>query len=248
MKFTFLGTGDAGGVPLYGCQCAACQQARTHSHLRRSASCALIETAHTRVLIDAGITDLTERFPAGSLSAILLTHFHPDHVQGLFHLRWGIGESIDVFAPPDPIGCADLYKNHGLLAFQQIQRFESFNVGDLSITALPLIHSKLTFGYFIETPQGHNIAYLTDTLGLPPETAAFLAQKNIQHLILDCSHPPHYSGRNHNNLMDVIEIAEQVKPQSTWITHLSHDMDLWLLDHNLPDHIYIGFDQKSIIF
>lgn len=118
MKITFLGTGDAGGIPLYGCDCAICKQARILAEKRRKACSALIETAQTKILLDAGLTDLTERFPSGSLNAFVITHFHPDHVQGLFHLRWGVGSSIPTFTPPDVDGCADLYKNHGLLNFQ----------------------------------------------------------------------------------------------------------------------------------
>ncbi len=49
---------------------------------------------------------------------MLLTHYHPDHVQGLFHLRWGCGESIPVYGPKDPQGCADLYRHPGVLDFQ----------------------------------------------------------------------------------------------------------------------------------
>jgi ribonuclease BN (tRNA processing enzyme) len=32
---------------------------------------------------------------------VLLTHYHLDHVQGLFPLRWGVGAPIPVYGPPD---------------------------------------------------------------------------------------------------------------------------------------------------
>lgn len=246
MKFTFLGTGDAGGMPLYGCDCAACQQAQMDEKKCRHPCSALIETGHNRVLLDAGLMDLTTRFPVGALSAIALTHFHPDHVQGLFHLRWGVGASISVFAPPDQEGCADLYKNHGRLNFEFQTAFCSFEIGDLTFTPLPLVHSKITFGYFIEDHQGNSIAYLTDTLGLPTETLSFLQLKSIHQLIIDCSHPPSHQGRNHNNLNDVLHIVDQLDPESTWLTHLSHDMDLWLMDHSLPEGVYVAYDNKVI--
>lgn len=57
------------------------------ANFRRRPSTTLVEAGATRILLDAGLTDLTERFPPGSLTAIVLTHFRPDHVQGLFHLR-----------------------------------------------------------------------------------------------------------------------------------------------------------------
>lgn len=125
-----------------------------------------------RILIDGGLTDLHRRFAPSELDAILLTHFHADHVQGLFHLRWGKGPSIPVFIPPDPDGCADLFRHTGLLEFRPKSAFTAFEIGPLRITPLPLIHSKPTFGYVFELAGEASFAYLTDTRGLPPETRA----------------------------------------------------------------------------
>ncbi len=247
MQLTFLGTGDAGGVPLYGCQCLACEKARRSPELRRGPCCALVESgkgAQGRILIDAGLTDLTERFPPGSLSAIVLTHFHPDHVLGLFHLRWGIGAPIPVFAPPDSEGCADLYKNHGLLEFRKAAKFAPFAIGDLTLTPLPLIHSKPTFGYIVEDRQEHRVAYLTDTLGLPPRTEALLMETRVADLILDCTYPPCAEPRNHNDLTRALSIADRVQPRRTWLTHIGHAMDAWLHENagSLPARITIARD------
>jgi len=82
VRVTFLGTGAAGGVPLFGCSCRACGRARLHKLRVRLPCSALVETADSRILLDAGLTDLHERFAPGDLDAIVLTHFHPDHVQG----------------------------------------------------------------------------------------------------------------------------------------------------------------------
>ncbi|MDP3330456.1 MAG: MBL fold metallo-hydrolase, partial [Methylococcaceae bacterium] len=173
MRLTFIGTGSTSAAPLYGCDCAVCAAARDNPALKRNPASALIEAGDTRLLIDAGLHNLGERFPAGSFNAFLITHFHADHVQGLFPIRWGVGEKIAVYGPPDTEGCADLYKNPGLLDFQFVHKFKPFNIGKIIITPVPLIHSKPTLGYCLEW-RDIRIAYLTDTVGLPPATAEFL--------------------------------------------------------------------------
>lgn len=230
MRVTFLGTGAAGGVPLYGCNCKACARAARDPRHARLPCSALIESAGTRVLIDAGLTDLHERFPPGFLSAIVLTHYHPDHVQGLFHLRWGKGEPLPVHGPPDSEGCADLFKHPGLLAFRPARKFEAFEIGALRLTPLPLVHSKPTLGYAIEGPRGQRFAYLTDTLGLPPKSAAFLRDWGAFDMAIDCSYPPQPAPRNHNDWLAAHQCVAATGARTAWFTHLSHAVDAWLLE------------------
>lgn len=155
MRLTLLGSGDARQVPVYNCSCPACDAARVYPARRRGPCCALIECGAQRWLIDSGLTDLTERFAPHSLSGILQTHYHADHAQGLLHLRWGQGLVIPVHGPDDPEGLADLYKHPGILDFSQpFAAFERRQLGELQVTALPLTHSKPTFGYLFEGRAG----------------------------------------------------------------------------------------------
>jgi len=248
-KISFLGTGDAGGVPRYGCECPACLRAQSEPRYQRRQSSLLIESGATRVLIDAGLTDLTQRFPPGSLSAIVVTHFHPDHVQGLLHLRWGLGKKLPVFTPPDPEGCADLYKHPGMLEFRTLKVFEPLCIGELQFVPLPLIHSKMTFGYAIEDTDARRFAYLTDTVGLPELTEEFLLNWQAHAIALDCTHPPRTAAaRNHCDLTLALTIAEALKPSKTLLTHIGHTMDAWLMNNeeNLPAHVSIAHDLLAI--
>lgn len=249
MQITFTGTGGAGGVPRYGCECVACIRARLQTQYQRRPCSALIETDQVRLLLDAGLMDIHERFPAGSLDAIILTHFHADHVQGLFHLRWGKGAQLPVLCPPDPDGCADLYKNSGILDFCQLEPFKPFEVGDLTLTPLPLNHSKVTHGYAIETSTGQRFAYLTDTVGLPEATTRFLQSWGAFSMALDCSHRPQARPpANHNDFNLALEIINQVSPSQAWFTHLSHEVDCWRLEEGfrLPDNLAWASDDLII--
>lgn len=248
LRLTLLGTGDAGGVPLYGCHCPACERARLDPRFMRRPSTALVESGGARLLIDAGLVDLAERFPAGTLTAILLTHYHPDHAQGLFHLRWGTGPRIEVGSPPDPQGCADLYKNSGLLRFRRLEEFDPIRMGNITVTPVPLIHSRMTFGYCLEAGTA-KIAYLCDTIGLPPGSTKFLKQWRPDCVVLDCCYPPQERPpRNHNDVTRALECADAIHARKVIFTHLGHELDLWLMEHNetLPGHILIGYDGLTI--
>ncbi|NBB12680.1 phosphonate metabolism protein PhnP [Pseudomonas sp. SLFW] len=249
MRLTLLGTGDARQVPVYGCECPACEAAHADSRLRRRPCSALVELGEQRWLIDSGLPDLTERFPPRSLSGILQTHYHADHAQGLLHLRWGQGLVIPVHGPADPEGLSDLYKHPGILDFSQpFAAFESRTFGELQVTALPLLHSKPTLGYLLEG-GGRRIAYLTDTVGLPNDTAAYLRERALDVLILDCSMPPQpQTPRNHNDLNLALQIIADLQPGQGVLTHVGHTLDAWLRGHEreLPGHVIVARDGMTL--
>jgi len=245
MRLTLLGTGDARQVPVYGCECPACTRARIDERWQRRPCSALIECGDQRWLIDSGLPDLCERFPPRSFNGIFQTHYHADHAQGLLHLRWGQGLVIPVHGPVDPEGLADLYKHPGILDFSQpFEAFETRTFGSLSVTALPLQHSKPTLGYLLEG-EGRRIAYLTDTVGLPPATTARLQREPLDLLVLDCSMPPQPQvPRNHNDLTLALQCIDDLQPQSAVLTHVGHTFDAWLMEHRneLPGNVSVGFD------
>lgn len=248
MRLTFLGTGAAGGVPLWGCDCAVCARARVDSSVRRQPNCALLEAGETSLLIDAGVMDVAERFPPGALDAVLVTHFHADHVQGLFHLRWGKGE-LAVYSPHDSEGCADLYKSPGPLKFTQLSKFEKLTLGEVSITAVPLVHSKPTLGYCIEH-DGARLAYLSDCRELPPATLAFLQRWQPHTICLDCTFPPGAEQpRNHFDLLEAVALSQRFPDSEMVLMHIGHKLDAWLQDRpdTLPVGMKLAYDGETLI-
>ncbi len=245
-----LGSGNAGQVPEWGCDCKACSRALKDNYYKRRPCSISITTDQGVTMIDAGRTDLAEHFSFTDINRFIITHFHMDHVQGLFHLRWGHGpNTIPVYRPDDQIGADDLYKHSGCLDFQAPwQAFKAYDLSDMRITPLALIHSKPTFGYLIEIANT-TIAYLTDTVGLPDETSHFLQNKKIDYCFLDCSEPPRDKApRNHNDLNLALKIVDDIKPKRTILTHIGHQFDCWLIDNAalLPEHISIAVDNLHI--
>ena len=107
MRITLLGTGDAGGTPRFGCPCAACK------NLVRTPARGLLESASGRLLLDAGA-----ELPPERLDAVLLTHFHLDHLTGLLPLRFGVGDPLPVYSPSDETRRDYLFKERGVLDFR----------------------------------------------------------------------------------------------------------------------------------
>ena len=248
MHLTFLGTGAAGGVPLWGCECTVCSLARIDVNFVRRPNSAVVEAGDVRLLLDAGVTDLADRFQPGELSAILVTHFHADHVQGLFHLRWGKG-ALDVYAPHDAEGCADLYKHPGTFSFKHISKFDMFNVGTVRIMPVPLVHTKPTLGYCIEH-NGERLAYLSDCREFPPATAEFLAEWQPHTICVDCSYPPGTpEPRNHFDLPEALALCDSFPASEIVLMHIGHRLDEWLLKRpsTLPDRVTLARDGETLV-
>ncbi|MEC5341248.1 phosphonate metabolism protein PhnP [Brenneria populi] len=246
-SLTFTGTGGVHAAPLFGCQCPACRRARTAKKYRRGPCSALIACEGELTLLDAGLSDLSQRFQPDELRRILLTHYHMDHVHGLFPLRWGKGEAIQVFSPPDPMGCDDLYKHPGILDFRFLEQpFKAYRMGRMEVTPVELNHSRLTYGYLIAW-RDIRVAYLTDTKGLPENTCHYLCGQKINCLIIDCTYPPG-AGKNHNHINEVIELYRSLHPQRMLLTHIDHTLDEWLMLNKLPESIEVAQDNQVIYF
>lgn len=245
LEFEFLGTGNAGGVPLWGCHCSACESARQDSRLRRKSASAVIRCGQKATLIDAGITELAEYFRFEEVERVLLTHFHMDHVQGLFPLRWAeCGERIPVYRPDDPEGADDLYKHPGAFEFlPPSELFREIDFGEFSVTPLPLIHSRVTQGLLIRKGNWR-LAYLTDTVGLPDQTLEHLQAYPLDELVLDCSEPPREAPpRNHNDLNAALSTWRETGAKRLWLTHISHRLENWLMEGGkLPDGVAPAYD------
>ncbi|NKN32964.1 phosphonate metabolism protein PhnP [Marichromatium bheemlicum] len=245
-EIEFIGTGDAAGVPVWGCDCPACRRASADPARRRESACVAVHTETGVTLIDAGVGDLARRFAFGQIRRILLTHFHMDHVQGLFPLRWcERTPRIPVHRPDDPIGADDLYKHPGVLDFRPpLAPFVEHDLGDLHITPLPLRHSRPTQGYVLRH-QRHRLAYLTDTAGLPETTLRHLQRHPVAALVLDCHVPPQpRPPRNHNDLTTALALWRASGAPRLWLTHVGHHLDDWLRQpgNALPEGVRVAAD------
>lgn len=250
-SFVFLGTGTSVGVPVIGCACPVCRSDDTRN--RRTRASALLEFAGMKLLIDSG-PDLREqalREDMRELDAVLYTHAHLDHVVGFDELRafcWARDEPLPMYATRS---CMDVLVQMFGWAFSPDNQYRGyvkpdprvieapFSLGDLRITPLPVIHSKIeTIGYRFDHPGCRSVAYIPDVKQIPVDTRWHLNEVDI--LIIDAlrpqAHPTHFS------LTEALATIEELKPGEAWLTHLGHENDHETLSSTLPSGVHLAWD------
>ena len=203
-------------------------------------NCAFLEAAQARILIDAGLSlrQIRKRL-AGigrtpeNLTAILITHEHSDHVQGLAQL----GLKLRI-----PVYCNRLTKE--ALEYQLGSKLEcrvfstgsAFDVEDLSVETFSVPHdAQDPVGFLIKTSDG-TVGFLTD-LG----HATRLVIERVRHanvlvlesnhdikLLQDCPHRPWslkqriLSRHGHLSNEAAAEAAEQIMSADLRHLYLGH--------------------------
>ena len=87
MKITILGSGTSTGVPMVGCTCRVCSSDDQRD--KRTRASLLIRHHNHNILVDTS-TDLRRQALQNAITgvdAVLFTHSHADHVNGIDDLR-----------------------------------------------------------------------------------------------------------------------------------------------------------------
>lgn len=254
MKLKFLGTGTSQGVPIIGSNHPVCLSKNPKD--KRLRCSALITTdEEKKLLIDCG-PDFRQQMLTNqerNIDAVLITHEHNDHVIGLDDLRPIIFENqknMPIYCHPRT---AKEIRSRFSYAFSKIKYpgSPSFNIHHITnpfyidktlITPINVLHNQLPIlGFKIK-----NLAYLTDTSFIPNEEIEKLLDLDI--LIINClrkenPHPAHFI------LPDILKIIQNLKPKTTYLTHLSHLIGFHEETENeLPQNIHLAYDGLEICF
>lgn len=247
MKITFLGTGTSTGVPVVGCRCDVCtSDDPRNQRLRQSA---LIETRGATILIDTTPDLRTQllRHPVEWIDFILFTHSHADHIMGLddirpfnfFHRRSIVGFAnhwtVKAIKTSFSYIWADTQQGGGKPQLELNEIDGPFEFAGVRVTPIPVTHGKWTIlGFRIG-----DFAYITDTNGIPPESRPLL--ENLKVLAIDGlrqspAHPTHFT------IPETVKVAREIGAESTYLIHMSHDVDHQTTVDELPAGIDLATD------
>jgi phosphoribosyl 1,2-cyclic phosphodiesterase len=129
-------------------------------------NCAYLETAETRLLIDAGLSARQIRMrlatigraPEG-LTGILLTHEHSDHIQGLGVLAAKL--KLPVYA--NRLTAEAVVDRFGSpFAWQMFATGDRFEIGGVEVETFSVPHDAVDPVGFLLRTSVHNIGFLTD--------------------------------------------------------------------------------------
>jgi phosphoribosyl 1,2-cyclic phosphodiesterase len=155
-----------------------------------SGNCAYLETAETRILIDAGFSARQTRqrlaaigrAPEG-LTGILITHEHSDHINGLAVLC----EKLNI-----PVYCNR--ETRDAMEYQLKAKFDcrifatgaSFELGDVIVDTFSIPHdAQDPVGFLVRTSAG-NIGFLTDLGHATKLVLQRIREANV--LVLEANH------------------------------------------------------------
>lgn len=251
MLLTLLGTGTSHGVPVLGCSCPTCSS--TDPRDTRSRSSAYLQIAERGLLIDTApelrLQALHNRI--ARVDAVLMTHFHADHLCGFDDLRrfnelqggaipvYGNQLTIDKIRTMfDYIFDKHVQVGGGLPAVELHTVTEAFNCSGIRVTPIPVLHGRLpVYGYRIG-----NFAYITDCSAIPDTSMALLQGLDV--LVLGVlrfrPHPTHF------NLKEGLQVVAALRPKRCIFTHICCDFKHSESVNWLPEGVELGYDGQQI--
>ncbi|MGY8926820.1 MAG: MBL fold metallo-hydrolase [Flavobacteriales bacterium] len=253
MEITILGSGTSQGVPVIACECEVCQSNDIKD--KRLRSSIMISANGKNYVIDSG-PDFRQqmlREKVNTLSAIVFTHEHKDHIAGLDDVRafnWKERRDMEVYCSSQ-VETALKREFHYVFAENKfpglpkvnlniISKEYSFPIGEgLEFIPIEVKHKEMpVLGFRI----GH-FTYITDAKTVSEDEKAKI--KGTKILIVNALRKKEHI--SHFNLSEALAFIEEINPEKAYLTHISHLFDTHIeIEKILPKNVFVAYDGLKI--
>lgn len=256
-KLIILGCGSSAGVPAIGNWWGACDPNEPKNHRLRPSIA--LKTDSTLVIVDTGpdFREQMNRTNLGCPDAVIITHEHSDHTNGIDELRT-LQRRHDMRRFPMYANEKTLHALRARLGYMfqdsengfypavcdpvSLKMGEPVTIGDITFTSFEQDHGTISsVGLRIG-----NIAYSTDVKRL--NDAAYVALEGIETWIVDGAGYHSQTNPVHATIEEVMAMNERIGAAKVILTHLPPTMDYQTLIDELPDGYIPAHDGMALNF
>lgn len=246
-----MGTGTSSGVPMIGCDCEVCTSPDKKD--KRLRSSILVRSSKTSIVVDTGPDFRYQmlRENIRHLDAVIFTHPHKDHLAGLDDIRafnFFTKQPMQVYADSltEEAVRRDFYYAFSDTKYPGIPEINMntitlspFTVGDIPVVPILVWHFKMpVMGY-----RFGKFTYITDANRIDDGEKEKI--KGSEVLVLNALRKTEHI--SHFSLAQAIELSQELKPEQTFFTHISHQLGKHAeVEAELPDHIHLAYDRMVV--
>lgn len=250
---TLLGTGTSQGVPVIACKCNACT---SESPKDKRLRCSVLISMHgENYVIDSG-PDFRQqmlRENVETLSGVLFTHEHKDHLAGLDDVRafnYIEKRDMQVYCTEQVefalrrefhyVFDGNLYPGTPQLNLNRISKNEIIRLNEqLSIIPIEVLHYMLPVLAF----RIGDFTYITDAKTITEEEK--LKIKGTKTLVVNALRKEEHI--SHFNLKEALAFIEEINPEKAYLTHISHLFGKHEeIERDLPSNVFVAYDGLKI--
>lgn len=252
LKITVLGCGGSSGVPAAGNHWGVCDPNEPKN--ARSRCSLMVQSESTTLIIDTGpeFRQQANREDIKKIDAVLYTHYHGDHVDGIADLRgyrfrsqklvpiYADKPTLDVFrrTVPHLLECTDPVYPQILEAHEIPQHSygQKMSVGDIDFIPFEQNHQTCkTLGF-----RFGDLAYSVDVWKL--DERALQTLKGIKTWIVDSTGYHMKDNLVHINLEQIYDYNTLIGAETVYLTSLTPAMDYNTLINETPEGYFPAYD------